>query len=377
MAEVAFVNVEKRYGLVKVISGLNLKIADGEFAVLVGPSGCGKTTSLQMVAGLESISSGRLFIGGRDVTDMAPKSRDIAMVFQSYALFPHMNVFDNIAFGLRIRKVAKFEMEAQVKRVAERLKIDSFLDRLPKALSGGQRQRVALARALVRQPGVFLMDEPLSNLDAKLRVEARSFLAKMHHELGITTIYVTHDQAEAMTMGTQIVVMNEGVIQQAAPPLEVYNNPANRFVAGFIGSPATNFLLLRYRRGHLIDPALNITIPVPESRLPPLGRYEDTEIVLGARPEHIRVVPRGQPRPAGAIDFTIDVAQHLGHEVLLDIVAGPHRAVTRVAPDDFPKEGERRPFEFDMTMVHFFDCQTGANIAGSTNQPLASGFAGA
>jgi len=367
MAEVAFVDVEKRYGLVKVISGLNLRIADGEFVVFVGPSGCGKTTSLQMVAGLESITSGRLFIGGRDVTDVPPKSRDIAMVFQSYALFPHMNVFDNIAFGLKIRKVPKADMEAQVKRVAERLKIESFLDRLPKTLSGGQRQRVALARALVRQPGVFLMDEPLSNLDAKLRVEARSFLAKMHHELGITTIYVTHDQAEAMTMGTQIVVMNEGVIQQAAPPLEVYNNPANRFVAGFIGSPATNFLSLRYSGGYLVDPLAAIQLPVPESRRPALARYEDAEIVLGARPEHIRAAPRGQARPIAAVDFTVDVAQHLGHEVLLDIVAGPHRAVTRVAPDDFPKEGEQRPFEFDMNVVFFFDSAPGANYEGREN----------
>jgi len=364
MAEVAFVNVEKRYGPVKVISGLNLKIDDGEFAVLVGPSGCGKTTSLQMVAGLESVSSGRLFIGGRDVTDLAPKSRDIAMVFQSYALFPHMNVFDNIAFGLKIRKVARPEMEAQVKRVAERLKIESFLDRLPKALSGGQRQRVALARALVRQPGVFLMDEPLSNLDAKLRVEARSFLAKMHHELGITTIYVTHDQAEAMTMGTQIVVMNEGQIQQAAPPLEVYNNPANRFVAGFIGSPATNFFTLAYHGGALVDRATAIALPVPDSRRQALAPYEGADIVLGARPEHICLVPRGQARPAAAVDFRVDVAQHLGHEVLLDIVTGPHRAVTRVTPEDYPKESETRPFEFDMNMVYFFDSQTGANIEG-------------
>jgi len=364
MAEVAFLDVEKRYGPVKVISGLNLKIADGEFAVLVGPSGCGKTTSLQMIAGLEPISSGRLFIGGRDVTDTAPKSRDIAMVFQSYALFPHMNVFDNIAFGLKIRKVPKVEMQARVARVAQRLKIESFLDRLPKALSGGQRQRVALARALVREPGVFLMDEPLSNLDAKLRVEARSFLAKMHHELGITTIYVTHDQAEAMTMGTQIIVMNEGRVQQAAPPLEVYNNPANQFVAGFIGSPGTNFLRLRYRDGHLTDDAMNIRLPVPESRRLPLARYDGAEIVLGARPEHMRVVPRGQTRPAAAVDFTIDVTQHLGYEVLLDIVAGPFRAVTRVGPDDLPKEGEQRPIEFDMALVYFFDAQTGANIDG-------------
>src|SRR5271168_3011288 len=367
MAEVAFVDVEKRYGPVKVISGLNLTVADGEFAVLVGPSGCGKTTSLQMVAGLEPISSGRLFIGGRDVTDMPPKSRDIAMVFQSYALFPHMNVFDNIAFGLKIRKMPKAEMRDQVARVAQRLKIDGFLDRLPKALSGGQRQRVALARALVRQPGVFLMDEPLSNLDAKLRVEARSFLAKMHHELGITTIYVTHDQAEAMTMGTQIIVMNEGRVQQAAPPLEVYNNPANQFVAGFIGSPGTNFLRLRYRDGHLVDPAVNISLPVPERRRPALARYEDTEIVLGARPEHIRVAPRGQTRPTAAVDFTIDVVQNLGHEVLLDIVAGPYRAVTRVAPDDCPKESEQRPFEFDMSRVFFFDSRSGANIARGLN----------
>ena len=365
MADVAFVDVEKRYGPVKVISGLNLKIADGEFAVLVGPSGCGKTTSLQMVAGLEPISGGRLFIGGKDVTDVAPKSRDIAMVFQSYALFPHMSVFDNIAFGLKIRKVATVDIQSQVKRVAERLKIDSFLERLPKALSGGQRQRVALARALVRQPGVFLMDEPLSNLDAKLRVEARSFLAKMHHELGITTLYVTHDQAEAMTMGTQIVVMNEGVIQQAAPPLEVYNNPANKFVAGFIGSPATNFLSLRYSAGHLVDPVVNIKIPVPEQRRAILARYEDKDIVLGARPEHIRALPRGQTPAAGAVNFTVDVTQHLGHEVLLDIAVGPYRAVTRAAPTDFPREGEVHPFEFDMNDVYFFDTQTGANIARS------------
>jgi multiple sugar transport system ATP-binding protein len=362
VADVAFVDVEKRYGAVTVISGLNLQIADGEFAVLVGPSGCGKTTSLQMVAGLEPISSGRLFIGGRDVTDMAPKGRDIAMVFQSYALFPHLNVFDNIAFGLKIRRVPKAEMQSQVERVAKRLKIDAFLDRLPRALSGGQRQRVALARALVRQPGVFLMDEPLSNLDAQLRVEARSFLAKMHHELGITTLYVTHDQAEAMTMGTQIVVMNEGVIQQAAPPLEVYTNPANRFVAGFIGSPAMNFLLLGYHEGSLVDPILNIDLPVPAARQAALARYEGAEIVLGARPEHVRLLPRGQARAAATVDFTIDVVQHLGYEVLLDVVSGPHRVVTRVAPLDAPREGEQRPFEFDMTMVHFFDPQSGAAL---------------
>ena len=362
MAEVAFVDVEKRFGPVKVISGLNLKIADGEFAVLVGPSGCGKTTSLQMIAGLETVSSGRLFIGGRDVTDLAPKSRDIAMVFQSYALFPHMNVFDNIAFGLKIRKVEKSGIQAQVGEVARRLKIDSLLDRLPKALSGGQRQRVALARALVRHPGVFLMDEPLSNLDAKLRVEARSFLSKMHHELGVTTIYVTHDQAEAMTMGTQIVVMNEGVIQQAAPPLEVYNNPANRFVAGFIGSPATNFLELVYKDGRLVDEACAIALPVPARRRAALAKVEGAKVTLGARPEHIVIVARGRTPPANAVTFTIDVAQHLGHEILLDLVAGPHKAVTRIGADEPAIAGEPRAFAIDMEKAHVFDTATGVNL---------------
>ena len=362
MADVAFVNVEKRYGAVKVIAGLNLKIADGEFAVLVGPSGCGKTTSLQMIAGLETVTGGRLFIGGKDVTDMAPKDRDIAMVFQSYALFPHMSVFDNIAFGLKIRKVAKPDIQAQVAQVAQKLKIEGFLQRLPKALSGGQRQRVALARALVRQPGVFLMDEPLSNLDAKLRVEARSFLAKMHDELGITTVYVTHDQAEAMTMGTQIVVMNEGVIQQAAPPLEVYNNPANRFVAGFIGSPATNFLELAYRGGALVDEGRGVAIPVPEGRRQALAKYQGGKVVLGVRPEHLALVPVGQAPPAGAMAFTIDVAQHLGHEILFDLVAGPHRAVTRAGPGEAAKAGETRAFAIDMGKAHLFDPISGANV---------------
>src|SRR4029077_6973723 len=225
-------------------------------------SGCGKTTTLNMIAGLETISAGQLLIGGRDVTDVPPKARDIAMVFQSYALFPHMTVFENIAFGMKIRRQAKSEIDAQVRSVADRLRIDSLLERLPKALSGGQRQRVALARALVRRPGVFLMDEPLSNLDAKLRVEARSFLSKMHQELQTTTIYVTHDQSEAMTMGTRVVVMNEGRIQQAAAPLAVYRHPANRFVASFIGSPAMNFLELELRDDALVDAAAGIAIPL-------------------------------------------------------------------------------------------------------------------
>ena len=264
MAEVSLKDIEKRYAVVPVLSGLNLDIADGEFTVLVGPSGCGKTTTLNMIAGLESITGGTLRIGARDVTTLPPKDRDIAMVFQSYALFPHMTVRDNIAFGMKIRKTPKADIETQIRQVAQRLRIDDLLDRLPKALSGGQRQRVALGRALVRRPGVFLMDEPLSNLDAKMRIEARSFLTKMHQEIGTTTVYVTHDQAEAMTMGSKIVVMNGGKIQQAAAPLEVYNRPANQFVAGFIGSPAMNFLRLVCDGNSIADQACGLRIVVPE-----------------------------------------------------------------------------------------------------------------
>jgi multiple sugar transport system ATP-binding protein len=363
MAEVALVKVEKRFGGHQVISDLNLEIADGEFTVLVGPSGCGKSTTLQMVAGLEPISGGRLLIGGRDVTNLPPKSRNISMVFQSYALFPHMTVYDNIAFGLKLRKVPKDDITRQVSEVSGRLRIDTFLDRLPKALSGGQRQRVALARAVVRRPGVFLMDEPLSNLDAKLRVEARSFLVKMHHELRTTTIYVTHDQAEAMTMGSKVVVMNEGVIQQAAPPLVVYNKPANRFVAGFIGSPAMNFLELDYAQGQLIDSACEIRLPVPESKRAALDRHGAGRIVLGVRPEHLHVLPRGQAQAPAMCMWTVDVTQHLGHGTLLDLRTGPHHAVARSSAADDSQDGERRAFAIDMAHVHYFDLKSGANVA--------------
>jgi multiple sugar transport system ATP-binding protein len=362
MAQVSLINVEKRFGSHTVIPDLNLEIGDGEFTVLVGPSGCGKTTTLQMVAGLETISNGTLLIGGRDVTELPPKSRDIAMVFQSYALFPHLSVRENIAFGLRIRRTAKGDIEEQVKGVAERLRIGAYLDRLPKALSGGQRQRVALARALVRRPGVFLMDEPLSNLDAKLRVEARSFLSKMHHELQTTTIYVTHDQSEAMTMGTKIVVMNEGRIQQAAPPLEVYNRPANRFVAGFIGSPAMNFLELAVQGDALADVGADIAIPLPDRFRAALLPYHHRKVVLGIRPEGLRPADRGHAFPASAANFAVDVVQHLGHETLLDASAGSQRIVARVPPTDGSAVGDRRPFVFDMEMAHFFDAETGASL---------------
>ena len=308
-------------------------------------------------------SNGTLLIGGRDVTELPPKSRDIAMVFQSYALFPHLSVHDNIAFGMKIRRTARGDIEEQVNGVAERLRIEPYLDRLPKQLSGGQRQRVALARALVRRPGVFLMDEPLSNLDAKLRVEARSFLSKMHRELQTTTIYVTHDQSEAMTMGTKIVIMNEGSIQQVAPPLEVYNRPANRFVAGFIGSPAMNFLELAVGEDALLDEAAGIAIRLPDRSRAALRPYRHRNVVLGIRPEGLRPVDGGDGAAASAANFTVEVVQHLGHETLLDASAGSHRIIARVPPTDGSAVGERRPFVFNMENAHLFDAATGANLA--------------
>jgi multiple sugar transport system ATP-binding protein len=368
MAEVSLREIEKRYAAVPVLSGLNLDIAEGEFTVLVGPSGCGKTTTLNMIAGLESITAGMLRIGARDVTRLPPKDRDIAMVFQSYALFPHMTVRENIAFGMKIRKAPKADIERQIRQVGQRLRIDELLDRLPKELSGGQRQRVALGRALVRRPGVFLMDEPLSNLDAKMRVEARSFLTKMHQEIGTTTVYVTHDQAEAMTMGSRIVVMNGGKIQQAAAPLDVYNRPANQFVAGFIGSPAMNFLRLVYDGNSVTDQARGLRIVVPESRRPALTGQAGKVVTLGVRPEHFSILPPGASARVDSIAFDIDVVQHLGHEVLLDISAGDHKCIARLPPSDGSRVGEHRLFSIDMEHVHYFNGDSGANLIDYARQ---------
>ena len=351
------------YGDVVAVRQLDLAVPKSEFIALLGPSGCGKTTTMRAIAGLLEPRAGRIRLDGVDITRLAANRRQIGLVFQSYALFPHLTVYENVAFGLRLKGLGGAALDGKVADGLRSVGLDGLAARRIPELSGGQQQRVALARSMVMDPKLLMLDEPLSNLDAKLRVEARSFLAKMHHELGITTIYVTHDQAEAMTMGTQIIVMSGGEIQQAAPPLEVYNNPANRFVAGFIGSPATNFMTFRFVDDCLVDPALGIKIPVPEARRPVLAPYQGSEIVLGARPEHIRVTPRGQAPQVGAVKFTVDVAQHLGHEILLDIVAGPHRAVTRVAADDFSKEGEQRSFEFDLSAAYFFDPKTGANVA--------------
>ena len=292
MATVTFDNVNKMFGDFQAVKDLNLEIGDGEFMVLVGPSGCGKTTSLRMIAGLEEISSGNLKIGDRIVNDVPPKDRDIAMVFQSYALYPHMSVRDNLAFGLKLRKVPKSEIERRVNEAAETIQLQKLLDRKPKELSGGQRQRVALGRAIVREPAVFLMDEPLSNLDAKLRVQTRAEIARLHQRLGTTMVYVTHDQIEAMTMGTRIAVMNEGLLQQVGAPQVLYDTPINRFVAGFIGSPSMNFLEVHMEgtgeSARLVGPA-DWSIPLP-------GRYRDAAtpragktLVAGFRPEHLDI----------------------------------------------------------------------------------------
>ena len=304
MAEVRFENVRKVYakGDLPAVDGFSLSVKDGEFLVLVGPSGCGKSTSLRMVAGLETPTSGRIFIGDRDVTRLPPKDRDIAMVFQNYALYPHMTVEENLSFALRLRHVAKDEIARRVGAAAGILGLDSYLKRLPKALSGGQRQRVALGRAIVREPAVFLFDEPLSNLDAKMRVEMRAEIIRLHNTLGATMIYVTHDQTEAMTMGERIVVMAGGRIQQVAPPLEVYERPANEFVAGFIGTPPMNL----FPPG-MLDPAKTV----------------------GLRPEHIAISRAGA---ADALSATVDFVEPLGSETLVHVVVGTarHPAIVRV-----------------------------------------------
>lgn len=355
MADVILENIQKSYGGHAVIPNLNLTIEDGEFVVLVGPSGCGKSTTLQLVAGLDTVTSGRILIGGRDVTYAPPKDRDISMVFQSYALFPHMTVEQNIAFGPKLRGEPKGKIAQTVREIAAMLQIDTYLDRLPKALSGGQRQRVALARSLVRQPGVFLMDEPLSNLDAKLRIEARSLLARMHRDLGITTIYVTHDQSEAMTMGARIVVMKDGHIEQADPPLTVYNHPRTRFVAGFIGSPAMNFFDLGTTHDGLVDGEGLV-------RLERAGRVPNGKVTVGLRPEHIRLVDGPASNGRNLVNMQIDVVQRLGNETLLDVVSGPFRAIVRTDALAKAEPGEIRQFEFDMSSAHLFHTESGQRI---------------
>ena len=339
MATVTFENVSKRFGDVVAVDDLNLDIRDAEFMVLVGPSGCGKTTSLRMIAGLEEITSGTLRIGERVINDIPPKDRDIAMVFQSYALYPHMTIRDNLAFGLKLRHVPKPQIEARVKEAAAILDLTRYIDRKPRELSGGQRQRVALGRAIVREPAVFLMDEPLSNLDAKLRVETRANILRLHQRLNTTFVYVTHDQIEAMTMGTRIAVMNEGRLQQVGSPQELYDRPINRFVAGFIGSPAMNFISVEVTGtgDAMALTAPSVNIPMPPQFRESIGAAGRT-LIAGYRPEHLVLGPVGGA--TAVVNAKAEVVEYLGNEELIHASSGERDIVAivdsayRVRPGD-------------------------------------------
>jgi multiple sugar transport system ATP-binding protein len=357
MATVTFDHVYKRYSAdVVAVNDLNIEIADGEFLVLVGPSGCGKTTALRCVAGLETISEGKLYIGDRVVNDVAPKDRDIAMVFQSYALYPHMSVYDNLAFGLKLRKTPKADIDKRVKEAAGILGLERFLDRKPKALSGGQRQRVALGRAIVREPAVFLMDEPLSNLDAKLRVQTRAEIARLHQRLGTTTIYVTHDQVEAMTMGDRIAVMKDGVLQQVGTPQELYDNPVNVFVAGFIGSPAMNFATVKATEGEdLMLGSSKLTLSGRAAKAA-ADRPKGSDLLIGFRPEHLDVA--NGSGDVMKIPARVDVVEYLGNEELIHAQAEDHEIVALIPSERKVKPGEQVELGVPLDKLHVFDPET-------------------
>jgi len=371
MAKVLLENVSKIYaGGVKAVDNASLEIGDQEFVVLVGPSGCGKSTTLRMVAGLEEISSGNIFIDGKRVNDVPPKDRDIAMVFQNYALYPHMTVYKNMAFGLMLRKYPKPEIDQRVREAAQILGItDEQLQRKPKALSGGQRQRVAVGRAIVRKPKAFLFDEPLSNLDAKMRVQMRAEISKLHDRLKSTMIYVTHDQVEAMTMGDRIVVMKDGLIQQVAGPIDLYNNPKNMFVAGFIGSPPMNFFkgVIEHRQGGLwfVEQAsgdgIGFAIRLNDDMAKKLagGGYTGKSVVFGSRPEDINDKKHASfAKPDQSAPATVEVVEPMGAEIYLYLNTGRHTFVARVNPHETAEVGQKLDMAFDMRKSHFFDSQT-------------------
>ncbi|HZP85450.1 MAG TPA: sn-glycerol-3-phosphate ABC transporter ATP-binding protein UgpC [Burkholderiales bacterium] len=363
MARVAIENLNKRFDGFHAVKDVNLAIRDKEFVVLVGPSGCGKTTTLRMVAGLESISSGRILIDDTLVNQLPPMDRDIAMVFQNYALYPHMSVYDNMAFGLKMRKFDRTDISRRVQEAAEILGIQQLLRRKPRQLSGGQRQRVALGRAIVRHPQVFLFDEPLSNLDAQLRVQMRVELRKLHDRLGTTAIYVTHDQVEAMTLGDRVVVMKDGVVQQVGAPLELYDHPANRFVAGFLGSPSMNFATVRVSQvdGGIWCASAGLRLKVPEECASRLRRYVGKEVTLGIRPKDLRIASADDPAEH-AFDVVVEVVEQLGSETLLDVAAGPHALVACVDPTIRVKVHDHLRLLPNPHGVHFFDMESEAVI---------------
>lgn len=355
MATIQLRHVTKHFGTTVVLQDISFDVADGELVVLVGPSGCGKSTVLRLIAGLEQATAGDILIGSRVVNQVAARDRDIAMVFQSYALYPHFTVYDNMAFALRMRKMSTADIDARVKEAAALLGLSDLLHRKPRQLSGGQRQRVALGRALVRHPQAFLFDEPLSNLDAKLRTHTRTELARLHKQLGATMIYVTHDQVEAMTLGQRIIVLKDGVIQQVDTPLNVYRKPANRFVAGFIGSPAMNFLPAKLSAEGLRLDAL--TLPVPD-RIRTAARSD--RLVLGLRPEQVMLRP---PQSAeAAFEIAIEVIEPLGNEVLVYGRIGEQRIVVRAEPSLRATPDDRLPATFDPTTAHYFDGDTDAAL---------------
>jgi sn-glycerol 3-phosphate transport system ATP-binding protein len=352
MAKIDFNEVRKSYGTNQVVHGITLTVADGEFVVLVGPSGCGKSTLLRMVAGLEEISAGTISIGGRVVNTLEPKDRDCAMVFQNYALYPHMSVYENMAYGLRIRKLPSADIDRRVNEAAAILELDGLLARKPRQLSGGQRQRVAMGRAIVREPAAFLFDEPLSNLDAKLRVQTRLEIQKLHRRLRTTSLYVTHDQVEAMTLAQRMIVMNAGRAEQVGTPDDVYSRPATTFVASFIGSPPMNLFGGRVSAdGHAFEPGNGASIPLPESLPAIAGR----ELILGIRPEHLQF-------DGDRTTIEVETVERLGAEHLIHGVLGGQELVVRAGPDANPAPGSRLPLGFAAQAMHWFDPTTRARL---------------
>ena len=378
MANVVFANVYKRYGNVTAVTDLNLEVKDKEFMVLVGPSGCGKSTALRMIAGLEEISDGTISIGERVVNNVAPKDRDIAMVFQNYALYPHMNVFENMAFALKLRRMPKADIQKRVKESADLLQIGHLLERKPRQLSGGQRQRVALGRAIVREPQVFLMDEPLSNLDAKMRVQTRAEISKLHQRLQTTMVYVTHDQVEAMTMGSRISVMKDGLLQQVDTPRNIYNNPANMFVAGFVGSPPMNFITMNVEQTddtlHLtnadtaIDQPIRLRVPIRYKGA--LEPYTGKSIIFGLRPQDIHDARFSQsmldegddPEDFARVKTKVDVVEPMGSEINLYLLAGQTSLLANVDPRTEVEPGYALDVSLNMDRMHAFDPETQVSL---------------
>jgi multiple sugar transport system ATP-binding protein len=363
MARVMYDHVTKQFGNVVAVNDMTIDIPDKEFLVFVGPSGCGKTTSLRLLAGLEELTEGNIYISDRLVNDVPPKDRDIAMVFQSYALYPHMSVYDNMAFGLKLRKTPKSEIERRVKQAATDLGIGELLDRKPKQLSGGQRQRVAVGRAIVRDPAVFLMDEPLSNLDAKLRVEARTMISKLHQRLETTFIYVTHDQVEAMTMGSRIAVMRDGVVQQIDSPQVLYDTPANMFVAGFIGSPSMNFFDVTVvgdvDEMYVQSDTFKLRVPDDKAKMYAEEGYTGKEVVFGVRPSDIFDPEYQAPNIfAQSIKSKVDVTELMGNEIFLYLLTGNKSFIARVDPRSKARVGDEIPIVLNMDHMHIFDRQT-------------------